>query len=222
LCSLGFKTQGYISTISDYEYGNPWNNILEKYYYDFYKRRDDIWMTSSLIFLCTTDSIISDAINQIDTAMHRVNWAIREKDKAIRHHYFPEHLSAYSVLYSNRGTLYTKKGEYREALLDFTKAIEFNSLDPEFYFYRGYVYLILEKYSEALADYQQAILIDPFNSKYYRQRALAYTIMGSIDKAKQDLILVEEQNNKLKSYQNELGLHEFSKGSFEKSIDHFD
>jgi tetratricopeptide (TPR) repeat protein len=90
--------------------------------------------------------------------------------------------------------LYTKKGEYHQALINFTKAID---------------------------DYHQAITLDPSNVEYYRQRALAYTIMGSIDKAALDLKSAEVNKIKLKNFQNELGLYEFSKGSFEKAINHF-
>lgn len=225
LCGLGFQTQYYVNDIEYECRDDKWiltDCLSEEHVDDFIERfANREWEVSRLILLCTTDSIINDAINKIDIAIERVEWAICEKDGSVRWHILPEQLPAYSVLYSNCGVLYTKKGEYHKALLNFTKAIEFNSLDPELYFCRGNVYLIREEYSKALADYQQAILLDPSNSKYYRQRALAYTIMGSLDKAKQDLAVVEEQNNKLKAYQNELGLQEFSKGSFEKAIDHF-
>ena len=41
-------------------------------------------------------------------------------------------------------------------------------------------------------------------------------IEGSIDKAKTDVESAEKEKNRLKNYQNELGLREFSKGSFKR------
>jgi tetratricopeptide (TPR) repeat protein len=154
-------------------------------------------------------------------AIDFVSRAIREKDYAIETQVFFGESEDHSVLYHNRGMFYLQKGFYQEALADLTKAIELNPNVADVYFYRGNIQLLLEEYSKALEDYHQAIVLSPNNSEYYRQRALAYTIMGSIDKAKLDLEIAEIEKNKLETLQNELGLDEFSKNSFQKAIDHF-
>lgn len=141
--------------------------------------------------------------------------------KAIKIKLLLEKSGDYYVLYINRGLLYSKVGNYQEALIDFTKAIELNPADANIYSLRGDIYLIIEDYTNAYNDYLQAIKLDSNNPQYYRQMALAYAIIGSIDNVKRNLELAEIKENKFNSLQNELGLYEFSTGYFQKAIDHF-
>lgn len=200
-----------------------WEHVDPKYWQDLKKRgiTSDKWSEIQCIILFCTESIIATAQNDLKGAIYFISQAILYMDYAIKKKCFPEKSEDHCVLYFNRGLLYSKVGNYQEALIDFTKAIELSPADAEIYSTRGDIYLILEDYSNAFDDYLQAIKLDSNNPKYYRQMALAHAIIGSIEKMKQELELAEINENKLNSLENELGFHEFSTGSFQKAIDHF-
>jgi tetratricopeptide (TPR) repeat protein len=62
----------------------------------------------------------------------------------------------YAGYYSNRGTLFSDKKNYTDALIDYNKAISLDSKNGLYYFNRGSVYLDLKKDNEALSDFQLA------------------------------------------------------------------
>lgn len=199
-----------------------WRNIQPKYWKDLNERgiTTEKWSETQLIIHNNTASIIVSFQNDLESAIDFASQAIHIKDFAIERQNFSEESIDQFVLHHNRG-FYSQKGLYRDALSDFTKAIELNPCNAESYSQRGNVYLLIEENFKALADYHHAIALAPDNFKYFGQRALAYTIMGDIDQAKKNLESVGIKKNKLKNLQNELGLHAFSKGSIQKAIHHF-
>jgi tetratricopeptide (TPR) repeat protein len=50
---------------------------------------------------------------------------------------------------------------YDEALADYTRAIELDPSDAEFFGSRGQAYQAIGRYDEALADFNRAIELDP-------------------------------------------------------------
>lgn len=68
--------------------------------------------------------------------------------------------------YINRANAYYYKGEYGNALEDYTKAIELGEV-PIAYFNRGNVYLKTLKFNEAIEDYQHYIDLIPSGKGYY-------------------------------------------------------
>jgi tetratricopeptide (TPR) repeat protein len=197
-----------------------WKNIKPQYWKDLRERgiTTQKWDDTQFSILSNAESVIAQAQNNLKQAIRSSSSAIFSATKTET---FLRESRDHFVLYNNRALLYLKNGNYQEALLDFTKAIELNPVDAEIYFQRAGLYLFLEEYSKAFEDYQQAITINPNNPEYYLHRALAYTIIGSIDEAKLDLESAKITENKLNHLQNELGLSEFSKGSFQKAINHF-
>jgi tetratricopeptide (TPR) repeat protein len=64
-------------------------------------------------------------------------------------------------VYNIRGIAYGKKGEYDNAIADYTRAIEIDPNDAWAYCNRGGAYDEKGDYDKAIADYTQAIEIDP-------------------------------------------------------------
>ena len=54
-----------------------------------------------------------------------------------------------------------KKLDYREAILDFSKAIEIDPKDSFLYYWRGFAYAFLEEYTTAIKDLKIAKQLDP-------------------------------------------------------------
>jgi len=92
-----------------------------------------------------------------------------------------------------------KKGQYDEAISDFTKASE---IDPKYahaYYNRGAAYGIKGQYDEAISDFTKASEIDPRNGNAYWGRGTAYCQKGQVDLGLSDLNKAKELDPNLKS-----------------------
>jgi protein O-mannosyl-transferase len=92
--------------------------------------------------------------------------------------------------YLNRGIVYTKLGQYQNALEDFNKAIELKpSRDIEmFYNKRGNVYLETGRYQKAIDDFNKAVFLNPEYADAYGNRASSYLNQGNKELGCQDAI----------------------------------
>ncbi len=73
--------------------------------------------------------------------------------------------------YFNRGVASYDKGQYDQAISEFTKAIEIDPKDAEAYKDRGDTYELKGQYDRAISDYNKAIEIDPKVSLAYNNLA---------------------------------------------------
>jgi len=90
-------------------------------------------------------------------------------------------------VYFNRGVDSSRKGDFREAVSDFNKAIDVN---PEFvvaYLNRGFSYSRMGDFDKAIADYTKAIELNPRYAVAYHNRGFVYRRMGEYDRAILDL-----------------------------------
>ncbi len=85
------------------------------------------------------------------------------------------------------GVKYLSEGNYEEAIIAFTAAIEIDPKRPEAYIGRGGAYIgsgeTAENLAAALADYEQAAALDETNAEAYLGMADVYIRMGEYDKA---------------------------------------
>ncbi len=88
--------------------------------------------------------------------------------------------------YSDRGVSEYEKGNYQEAIENYTRAIETHSNDAFLYNNRGLAYYGLKEYKKAISDYSKAIELRPDYAVAYCNRALAYFKIRSFDKAISD------------------------------------
>ena len=95
----------------------------------------------------------------------------------------PEFVSAYY----DRGVLLANENRLREAVDDYSKALE---RDPEFA--RGEAYAELGDPKRALRDFNAALELEPENPDAYYYRATAYKQLGDERAAKRDLQLARE------------------------------
>ncbi len=78
-------------------------------------------------------------------------------------------------------------GQFEEAIKYFTKAIEIDPLNANYYHRRGAAIDSLGQYSEAINDYDQAIYLDQDNSDFYNSRGVAKTNLKFFSGAIKDL-----------------------------------
>ena len=78
------------------------------------------------------------------------------------------------------------RGNYKEAVAQFTQAIADNPNDAVAYYQRGYSYVKLRDHESALPDFSAAIKLDPFYTSAYMYRGVSYIQLGEIDKAAED------------------------------------
>ena len=90
----------------------------------------------------------------------------------------PDYLHT-SLAYSSRGYMYHKLGNYKEAITDYTRAIEVNTENDIAFLGRGRVHSELGEYKLALADYTRAISLDPEKIDGYTSRALVHYELGN-------------------------------------------
>jgi tetratricopeptide (TPR) repeat protein len=86
----------------------------------------------------------------------------------------------------NNGNAAADRGDYQEAISQFTQAIK---LEPNFavvYISRGVSYYNLRDNSNAIADYDVAIDLDPNFALAYCNRGDAYRLLGDLSKATAD------------------------------------
>ncbi|GCC51036.1 hypothetical protein SanaruYs_12560 [Chryseotalea sanaruensis] len=72
--------------------------------------------------------------------------------------------------YAERGYLYLKNGEYRQALVDYNRAIELNPKEADYYLNRGIIHEKLKQFKEAYNDYSFVIKLDESLSSAWLNR----------------------------------------------------
>lgn len=78
---------------------------------------------------------------------------------------------------------YAEQSKPKEAIAEFTKAIEINPTFVDAYFNRATVYLVTHNVDAALRDLNKVIDIDPGLAPPYNARGFIYARLGQMDKA---------------------------------------
>jgi len=100
----------------------------------------------------------------------------------------------------DRGDLYHNQGKYREAVDDFTAAINLKP-DAVYYYKRGLAYANLFDRDNGIKDYTAAIRNKPDYVEAYLERGFTYSNMGEYDKAIADFTrMAELAPNDARSY----------------------
>lgn len=80
--------------------------------------------------------------------------------------------------YFDSGITKGKSSDYREAIEDFNKAIELDSMYAKAYHNRGLTKGKLSDYRGAIEDFNKAVEIDPKYGRAYHNRGLAKGMLG--------------------------------------------
>jgi tetratricopeptide (TPR) repeat protein len=77
--------------------------------------------------------------------------------------------------YYYRGLAYREKGQYAQAIADYSKSIEVLP-SPSTYYSRGRAYGDKGQYKQAISDYSKAIELNPSYALAYSNRGIAYLV----------------------------------------------
>jgi len=88
--------------------------------------------------------------------------------------------------YNNRGAAYSSQGNFTQAILDYSKAIEIKPDYADAYFNRGNNYGHQGNFTQAIFDYNEAIKLNSDNLQAYNNRGFAYFQKGSFNQAISD------------------------------------
>src|SRR3989338_11675443 len=80
--------------------------------------------------------------------------------------------------YYKRGLAYQDKGQYDQAISDYSRALEIDPWDTAAYNNRGDTYENKGQYDQAISDYNRALEIDPWYALAYYNRGVAYKNKG--------------------------------------------
>ena len=110
------------------------------------------------------------------------------------------------------------KGQYKQALSDFNKALEINPNYAGAYYNRGLVNVILEQKEQAISDFSKAIEINPNDAEAYYNRGNVFGDMGNLDKAMSDYNkAIELSPENVTAYFNR-GMTYWRQDNYEKAI----
>jgi tetratricopeptide (TPR) repeat protein len=123
-----------------------------------------------------------------------------------------------SKVYNNRGTTYDRKGDYDNAINDFTKAIKLNSNDAAVYYNRGTAYYSKGEFDNAIKDFNKAIELNPNYVEAYNNRGIAYGKKGEFDTAIKDYTKAIELKPKDAEAYNNRGTTYDRKGDYDNAI----
>jgi tetratricopeptide (TPR) repeat protein len=109
--------------------------------------------------------------------------------------------------YISRGDVYMQMGRYPDALQDYNKAVELDSVSMDAHYSRGYLKIKLKDYSGALRDLNRAMerSLGTNNGKIYYFRGLAKYFLGHdqtgcIDFAKAKELGFEQADESIEQY----------------------
>lgn len=66
-------------------------------------------------------------------------------------------------IFVTKGATYQKIGDSEKALVNYSKALDINSHNPNVFVYRGYLFYKKEQYEKAIEDFEKVLDLDPNN-----------------------------------------------------------
>lgn len=87
-----------------------------------------------------------------------------------------------SAGYNRRGVAYSKRGDYRSAIANFTEALKLDELNAKAYHNRSIANLELGHFEQAFGDATKAVQLDGINSNYLNQLAWTYFRLGNMER----------------------------------------
>ena len=152
-----------------------WNNLLKQNHY----KKNDIKLDRAE-YLIKMDKT-TDAINIINELL--------------------SHYKKNSRAYNLRGDIFFAKKQYRKAVKDYSKAIDYDKKTLLYYQKRAFAYIETEKYERAAKDYEHIILSAPNSINYFFYKANAEFKAKNYNTANENInMYIKYYNKDIKAY----------------------
>jgi tetratricopeptide (TPR) repeat protein len=125
------------------------------------------------------------------------------------------------LAYNNKGVTYYELGDYKQAIEDYSRAIELNPDYTEAFNNRGTAYYELGNYRQAIEDYDRLIGFKPGYGDAYLNRGVAYAHLGDYRQAIEDFNKVVEINPGHAKVYNNRGNAYFALGNHRQAIEDY-
>jgi tetratricopeptide (TPR) repeat protein len=133
------------------------------------------------------------------------------------------HSNKASAAADERAHSYYYKGDYDQAIVEFTEAIRIEPKNSDYYSNRGIAYYHKGSYDRAIADFTESLrLKTEYPSVDYYSRATAYYAKGNYDQAIADFTEAIRLWSEDSSYYYGRGAAYYRKGNYERAIADFD
>ena len=120
--------------------------------------------------------------------------------------------------YAWRGKAHYDKGDYDNAIAEFTKAILLKPNYADAYVSRANAYSLKGDYDQAIADYTKATKLDTVNTDAYAWRGRTYFLKGDYDQAIADLTQTVKLKPDFVDAYRARGLAYYEKGDYGQAI----
>src|SRR6185503_8670335 len=117
-----------------------------------------------------------------------------------------------AIAHFNRANAYDGKGDTDRAIADYSKAIDLNPTEPDYYNNRGVAHRAKGDLDRAIGDYGKAIELNSKHAQAYHNRGNAYRFRGAYDLAVNDYARAIEINPKVADFYFNRGLAYRAKG----------
>ena len=144
-----------------------WQNVVKGIRIAIQKIQCQVKPSSGISKIETDAELVFQQANFL-MIIGQIDLAIKAHSQAIELN--PRHAEAYR----NRGTAYSNKGDFANAINDFNTAIQLKPDDPATYYSRGIVYVNKGDFDNAINDFSKAIELKPDFAEAYHNRGIAY------------------------------------------------
>lgn len=175
----------------------------------FTKKIHLITITAALVLIL--GAMVNKTIRQIAVWHDSVSlWSLEIK-------LFPE----IDFAYTQRGSGYSKSGNFREGIKDYERAVGINPQNAEAYYNLGNTYSNLKDYQQAILNYNFAVKLKPKYSEAYNNRGMAYNNLGNHKLAIEDFNMAIKHDPKNAKAFNNRGISYSLLGDTREAINSF-
>jgi tetratricopeptide (TPR) repeat protein len=121
----------------------------------------------------------------------------------------------------DRALLSQSRGEYDNAIADYTEALRIDPHNAAAYSNRGFAYYAKGMHDRAIEDYTAALRIDPKDAYAYNNRGGAYYAKGMHDRAIEDYTAALRIDPNLAAVYSNRGAAYYDKGMYDRAIEDF-
>ena len=188
-----------------------WQSVIKGIRIAIQKIQSQVKPSSSISRRETDAELVFQQANFL-MILRQIDPAIKAHSQAIELN--PRHAEAYR----NRGTAYSNKGDFDNAIDDFNTAMQLKPDDPVTYYSRGIVYGNKGDFDKAINDFSKAIKLKPDSAEAYHNRGIAYSIKGEHDRAIEDYNRVIALKPDFAEAYHNRGTAYLSKAEYDKAI----
>ncbi|MFQ5862422.1 MAG: tetratricopeptide repeat protein [Candidatus Brocadiales bacterium] len=124
----------------------------------------------------------------------------------------------HAKLRNTKAVTYDMMGKYREAIVEYEKAIELDLTNDSYYNNMGFSYLLQKRVEESLSAFKKAIEINPDNKTTHSNLGYAYGLKGAYELALNEFRLASDEA----SAYNNMGYIYTKNGKLSEAIESYD